>query len=244
MVMDPLANIRQHALDVHLIHVCAAGAQRAMGAWGLSIFVFVCALASWSDLVSAEGAQRAHRRNMETGVQHVTITADLTSQTASANQPAPTATADSAISSPRIVICSLLKNEVPYVVEWVEFHRFQGASKIVIYDDFSTDNVSLLNSLYHQHGRDYLVIEPGIWNEDGRARRGLAGEACFEKYRAESDWLINLDVDEFVSSPVYNSLPEFFLHEVPDSIRIPTPPPPPPPPPPVSSGDHNLRMLP
>ena len=176
-------------------------------------------------------AHRSHRLNMETDTTHAAAGTESAPHTASdvtthlpflptASATGSTAPPESAVSPPRIVICSLLKNEVPYAVEWIEFHRLMGASKIVIYDDFSTDNVTLLNQLYQQHGRDYLVVEPGIWDEDGRARRGLAGSACFDKYHAESDWLINLDVDEFVWSPVYGSLTEFFQHEVPTTNHI------------------------
>ncbi len=48
----------------------------------------------------------------------------------------------------RLVACAQLKNEVPYVVEWIEFHRLVGFSHLIIYDDFSTDNMSLLDKLY------------------------------------------------------------------------------------------------
>ena len=48
----------------------------------------------------------------------------------------------------RLVACAQLKNEVPYVVEWIEFHRLVGFSHLVIYDDFSEDSVSLLETLY------------------------------------------------------------------------------------------------
>ena len=48
----------------------------------------------------------------------------------------------------RLVACAQLKNEVPYIVEWIEFHRLVGFSHLVIYDDFSEDSVSLLETLY------------------------------------------------------------------------------------------------
>lgn len=55
---------------------------------------------------------------------------------------------ESAPRGPRLVACTLVKNELPYVVEWVEFHRLQGFSRIVIYDDSSDDNIALLETLY------------------------------------------------------------------------------------------------
>ncbi len=169
--------------------------------------------------IPVSSTDRPHRHNLETELIH----------TASSGQPipitgdspaSPTDTHIPIASTPRIVVCALLKNEVPYAVEWIEFYRMMGVSKIIIYDDFSTDNVTLLNDLYQQHGRGYLVIEQGIWSEDPRVRRAEAGSACYGKYRAESDWLINLDVDEFVWSPKYSSLPEYFMHEVPETTHI------------------------
>ena len=46
------------------------------------------------------------------------------------------------------MLCSLMKNEVPYLVEWVEFHRLMGFSYIAMYDDGSTDNAMLAETLY------------------------------------------------------------------------------------------------
>jgi hypothetical protein len=37
------------------------------------------------------------------------------------------------------VICTVLRNEAKYVPEWVAFHLLLGATKVVIYDDNSTD---------------------------------------------------------------------------------------------------------
>lgn len=37
------------------------------------------------------------------------------------------------------VICTVLRNEANYLSEWVAFHLLMGATKIVIYDDNSTD---------------------------------------------------------------------------------------------------------
>jgi hypothetical protein len=42
---------------------------------------------------------------------------------------------------PTGVICTVLRNEARYVPEWVAFHLLMGATKIVIYDDNSTDSL-------------------------------------------------------------------------------------------------------
>jgi hypothetical protein len=39
------------------------------------------------------------------------------------------------------IICTVLRNEARYVPEWVAFHLLMGATKVVIYDDNSTDSL-------------------------------------------------------------------------------------------------------
>ena len=41
------------------------------------------------------------------------------------------------------VICTSVRNEAPYIQEWLEFHLLVGATKFVIYDDKSTDGLKV-----------------------------------------------------------------------------------------------------
>jgi len=38
-------------------------------------------------------------------------------------------------------LCTVLRNEARFVKEWIQFHHDIGFNNIVIYDDFSTDNI-------------------------------------------------------------------------------------------------------
>ncbi len=96
----------------------------------------------------------------------------------------------------------------------------QGFDHIVVYDDFSADNATLLNELYIQHDRHYLTVEQGIWDEDPRIRRIKSAWDCYAKYKDQSDWLIHLDIDEFIWSPIYPDLPAYFLHEISTETHI------------------------
>ncbi|RZA21105.1 MAG: hypothetical protein EOP02_17490, partial [Proteobacteria bacterium] len=59
----------------------------------------------------------------------------------------------------RIVACVQLRNELPYLVEWVEFHRLMGFTHLAIYDDGSHDSSHLIERLYRQHGREYVSYD-------------------------------------------------------------------------------------
>lgn len=36
-------------------------------------------------------------------------------------------------------ICAVIKNEGPYLEEWIEFHRIQGVEHFYLYDNGSAD---------------------------------------------------------------------------------------------------------
>ena len=48
----------------------------------------------------------------------------------------------------------------------------------------------------------------------------MACGACFGAVKAQADWIIHIDIDEFVWSPKYPHLPDYFLHEVPEITHI------------------------
>ena len=56
-----------------------------------------------------------------------------------------------------LTVCTMAKDEVAYIVEWVEFMRIQGVQQFVIYDDGSRDNITLLKQFYEQNDPECLV---------------------------------------------------------------------------------------
>jgi Glycosyltransferase family 92 len=77
-----------------------------------------------------------------------------------------------------------------------------------------------------QAGRSYLDIHYGLLtasDDPGRAQRARQGQAmkmCYEAYHEQSDWMIVLDIDEFLYPAVHGSLPAFFEAEVDDAASF------------------------
>ena len=71
-----------------------------------------------------------------------------------------------------------------------------------------------------EHGHDYLRVEKGKEDESASMRQAHAAAHCHEHYSQEADWMINLDIDEYVWSPAHEHLPDFFALEVPPSLHI------------------------
>jgi glycosyltransferase involved in cell wall biosynthesis len=39
----------------------------------------------------------------------------------------------------RLVVCAIVKNEMPYLLEWIAYHRIQGVEHFILFDNDSTD---------------------------------------------------------------------------------------------------------
>ena len=98
---------------------------------------------------------------------------------------------------PRVVLVSAMRNEGPFLLEWVAYHRVIGVDSIVIVSNGSTDGSDDLCEALAAAGEiTFLRTAPG---------RGVAPQdaavTAFETqvgYRA-GDWYLWLDADEFLN---------------------------------------------
>ncbi|CAD5980495.1 glycosyltransferase family 92 protein [Planktothrix agardhii] len=92
----------------------------------------------------------------------------------------------------KLSICAILKNEAPYLIEWLEFHKIVGVERFYLYDNFSSDHaVDLVQS--------YIDSGEVIWHEWPIKHGQLqAYQHCLENYCQETEWLALIDLDEFL----------------------------------------------
>jgi len=65
------------------------------------------------------------------------------------------------------VICTVLKDEARFVKEWIEFHHAAGWSKVVMYDDASSDNITQVLGTLPAHYYEHRVVN---WTYHKRSR--------------------------------------------------------------------------
>ena len=99
--------------------------------------------------------------------------------------------------------CTMVKTETPYIVEWIEFMKLQGIERFIIYDDDSSDNITLLNDLYDQNYPDSHVY---VIRRIVSGHQAACFQHCVSTYGKNSDWILIADVDEFVYSPMFGTL--------------------------------------
>lgn len=90
-------------------------------------------------------------------------------------------------------IVAIMKNEGPYLLEWIEYHRSIGFEKFYLYDNESTDDTSKLLEPYIR-----ADIVEYTWLP-GKARQVDAYNDVLNKHAADCKFLAVIDLDEFIN---------------------------------------------
>eukprot|EP00914_Ancora_sagittata_P014976 GHVO01029401.1.p1 GENE.GHVO01029401.1~~GHVO01029401.1.p1 ORF type:complete len:621 (+),score=77.29 GHVO01029401.1:29-1891(+) len=137
----------------------------------------------------------------------------------------------------RMVCCSKVSQEDPYIVEWIHFHRLQGFDKFILYTDAvpegdaeggpSAAHMQWLPSLFDDAGFNGLVevlsapevipdLLPHMPEKTTLVTHRLLQPTlmghCVERWRKKAKWVVHIDVDEFLHSPRHGSVWEYLSH--------------------------------
>ncbi|WP_323785342.1 glycosyltransferase family 2 protein [Thalassovita sp.] len=107
------------------------------------------------------------------------------------------------------LIVGCMKNEAPYIIEWVAYHRAIGVDNFLIYTNDCSDGTSeILDRL-----QDMGVLQHrnnDKWKGNSPQQHAL-NQALKEPVLQNSDWIAHIDVDEFMNIRCGNgTLPDFF----------------------------------
>ncbi len=97
----------------------------------------------------------------------------------------------------KLTIITTMRNEAPYILEWVAYHRMIGATDILVYSNDCDDGTDAILDRLHEmgeviHVRNNRIGKKGIqWTALDRANSHPAVTGA--------DWLLFSDIDEFVN---------------------------------------------
>lgn len=108
--------------------------------------------------------------------------------------------------TPRLGIAATVRNESPYILEWIAFHRAIGFTRFILSDDRSDDGTAeLLECLQELH---IVELLPPVISE-GPRQLAVYREAM-DRFGQELDWMAFIDADEFVM-PSAGTVPEALI---------------------------------
>lgn len=92
----------------------------------------------------------------------------------------------------QLSIAAIMKNEAPYVEEWIRYHLLVGVEHFYIYDNGSTDGMADILAPYVEKGTVTYRYFPGV------ARQIPAYNDALRTYGRQSRYIAFIDTDEFL----------------------------------------------
>lgn len=97
-------------------------------------------------------------------------------------------------------LCAIIKNEGPYLVEWVNHYLKQGFEHLYLYDNDSDDNPREILKEFS----DFIT-----WDTvKGMRQQRTAYNNCIQNYKHDTEWCAFLDCDEFL----YSTRDRYFIN--------------------------------
>ncbi|GAA6201702.1 glycosyltransferase family 2 protein [Aquicoccus sp. SU-CL01552] len=116
------------------------------------------------------------------------------------------------------VIVGCMKNEAPYIIEWVAYHRAIGIDNFLIYTNDCTDGTDEILGRLQQMG----VLEHrnnDEWRGQSPQQHAL-NMSLKEPVVRNAEWLLHIDVDEFVNVRCGNGTLQDFFDRVPQATNV------------------------
>lgn len=92
----------------------------------------------------------------------------------------------------QVAVVAIVKDEAPYLKEWLDYHRLIGVDRFFIYDNDSKDDTVQVLEPYIKAG----IVEYKFFPGSGMQEKAYFD--CARRVAGKVDWLITIDVDEFV----------------------------------------------
>lgn len=119
----------------------------------------------------------------------------------------------------RSVIITTMKNEGPFILEWIAYHRAIGFDDFLIYTNDCTDGTDTLLDMLQSKGvvqhRDNPFRNTGL-----KPQHAALQAAESEPIVSEAKWLVCMDVDEYINIKVGEGTLSDLFAAVPDANMI------------------------
>lgn len=132
--------------------------------------------------------------------------------------PAPPFAPERDAPKTKTLIVGCMKNEAPYILEWVAYHRAIGVTDFLIYTNDCSDGTSeILERL-----QDLGVLQHrnnDNWQGNSPQQHAL-DNALNEPVLKQADWIAHIDVDEFINVRCGNGSMSDFFAAAPDATNV------------------------
>jgi FkbM family methyltransferase len=108
------------------------------------------------------------------------------------------------LADPRVCIVTCMKDEGPFILEWVAWHHAIGIRDIVVFTNDCSDGTDLLLDRLQDMGMVTHLPNPALATGDTNFQPAALNYAHHLRQMREADYFLSIDVDEFVNVRVGN----------------------------------------
>jgi hypothetical protein len=103
------------------------------------------------------------------------------------------------IKNDRILIVTGMKNEAPFILEWVAYNLSIGVTDFLVYTNDCTDNTNEILDRLAELG--IVVRKDNPWNpgSNQKPQHVALKDAVQQQVYSDADWVMTIDVDEFLN---------------------------------------------
>ena len=112
-----------------------------------------------------------------------------------------------------LAIGAIMKDEGPYLKEWLDFHILIGVNKFYLYDNESTDNTKEILKPYIDKGIVEYHFIPG------KGMQYTAYSEILAQHSNDCRWIAFIDLDEFLFSVNHKNIVEY-LHTIKQDFAV------------------------
>jgi len=103
------------------------------------------------------------------------------------------------IADPRILVATCMKNEGPFVLEWLAWHKAAGVTDFIVFTNDCTDGTDALLDRLQALGHLRHLPNPALGTGSARFQPIALEYVHYLPEFREADFFISMDVDEFIN---------------------------------------------
>jgi Glycosyl transferase family 2 len=104
-----------------------------------------------------------------------------------------------------LAICGIVRDEAPYLLEWIAWHRLIGVDHFVLFDNESNDGTTVMLKALAKAGIVDHVVWPNITDMAAQRPAYMAGLA---RLGWRCHWVAFIDADEFLNPLQQETIPQ------------------------------------
>lgn len=103
------------------------------------------------------------------------------------------------IAHDNILVLTSMKNEAPFILEWIAYHKAIGVAHFLVYTNDCTDNTNAILDRLSALGLVTRIDNPWRASSKKKPQHVALEDAMTQPVFQAADWVLTIDVDEFVN---------------------------------------------